>query len=483
MLLSLEDPVPAFAQAPSPRDPVNRITGTALLAAAMLPAAVNAQGQGVDRAGDLAAFESGYLNYDNSFSPDGRAEARRRFAALETCANRLSDAEFEMAIAEIAALSDNGHSQLLPARWVNDFAQIGIRFLITDDGLHVADAIDAHRDLIGRRVAFVEGQDLPALREIWDRYANGSQGYRDQSLPLFLETPAMVHAAGIGTAPEGVRLTFSDGDETVISAREQPWPEVGGIFYYLPESRMIDLARAGRVAGEPLYLQEPDSFSRLVSLPEHDAVYIQFRGNVDFSRQSDMTETSEAMIEQLRRISPRHVIVDQRFNLGGDLNTTRRLMQAIPEIIGELGNVYAITSGRSFSAAIVSLAFLKAANAGQLTIVGSPIGDRLEFWAEGDEAVELRSGALIARSTERHDYIAGCPEPDCHAGAAVHDLRVDDLDPDYRPVFTYEDFVSGRDPYLEAVFALMNAGGSPDGVPGARWHQAASESPVGPPLR
>lgn len=55
--------------------------------------------------------------------------------------------------------------------------------------------------------------------------------------------------------------------------------------------------------------------------------------------------------------------------------------------------------------------------------------------------------------------MTGCPETDCHASAAVHDIRGETLEPDVQPEFTYEDFVSSRDPYLEAAFALMDASG------------------------
>lgn len=407
-----------------------------------------------DRAADIDAFEAGFVDYDASLGEDERAEARARIEVLRREAPEMSTAAFELALAEIAALSGNAHSQLLPARWANDFDRLAVRFFIADDGLHVADAAPGYRHLVGGRIEAVEGVGLAGLREVWGRYATGRAGYRDVSLPLFLEAPQMLHAAGISDAPDRVQLALADGRTVEVGVHDS-WPPVEGVWYYLSPARALELEDAGRVDGDPLYLRDPASYFRFVDLPERDAVYLQFRANVDFDREVDLGEASAAAIEELRRIAPSYVIVDQRFNIGGDLNTTRELMEAIPRLVRKGGEVFAITSGRTFSAGIASLGYLKQAAGGRLTIVGAPVGDELEFWAEGS-VLELPSGALILRATERHNYRTGCPEEDCHLSIQVHPIRIDDLEPDFRPVFTYDAFVAGRDPYLEAVLELMN---------------------------
>lgn len=411
-----------------------------------------------DRSADLEAFETGVLIADQSYSPEARTEAIARFEALEAEAGTMSDPEFELALAEIIALADNGHSIIWATSWATSYPRLAVRFLIADDGLHVADASPAHADLIGARVETLAGHDLDSLRAIWSRYSSGQEGWRDQFMYFFLESPAILHAAGLSRAADAVGLTLADGRSAEIGTSED-WPALEGLWAVLPPSRKLELYEAGRVAGEPLYLQEPDCYYRLVDLPARDAVYIQFRANVDFDGRYDMAEAARAAIAQLQVRRPRFVIVDQRFNLGGDLNTTRDLMQAIPGIVGPEGHVFAIISGRTFSAGISSVGYLEQAGGEHVTIVGAPVGDRLEFWSEADPVELPQLGSHIGLATERHNYRTGCPEPDCHGSVQVNPIRVDDLDPDYRPAFTYEDFVFGRDPYLEAVFALMNEQG------------------------
>ncbi|MHC1766448.1 MAG: hypothetical protein AB9869_19460 [Verrucomicrobiia bacterium] len=110
---------------------------------------------------------------------------------------------------------------------------------------------------------------------------------------------------------------------------------------------------------------------------------------------------------------PTHLIVDLRFDSGGNLNTTRDFMQALPTLVPESGRIFAITSGRTFSAGIASLGYLKQAGRDRVVIVGEPIGDELEYWAESRLTELPISKAEVLNATERHNYQTGCPEPDC----------------------------------------------------------------------
>ena len=420
-----------------------------------LPCVLLAQSPPGDRSATIDAFEKGFVLYDVSYSATRREEALAAVARMRLDAGVMSDARFELELARIAALAGNGHSLVLAAPWASRYPRLAVRFAITDDGLHIADAQPPHEALIGARVTGVDGHALAELRTTWSRYAPGREGYRDQTLPVFLESPVLLHAAGLARDSTRLMLTLADGRSVDVGTADG-WPEPEGIWRFMPQPRVLELARAGRVSGEPLYVQESESFFRVVPLPERDAVYVQFRANIDFTGRTDMRTLTTAAIDSLRMRAPRFVIVDQRLNLGGDLNTTRALMQAIPEIVGDDGLVFAITSGRTFSAGIASLGYLKQAARERLVIVGAPIGDELEFWAEGDP-LRLPNGSLVLRATERHNYRTGCQEDDCHGNIRRNPIRVESLEPDVRPRFDYGHLVAGRDPYLEEVLARIDA--------------------------
>ena len=84
-------------------------------------------------------------------------------------------------------------------------------------------------------------------------------------------------------------------------------------------------------------------------------------------------------------------------------------------------------------------------------MVGEPIGDRLEFWAEGDFLTLPGLGALLLYADERHNYRTGCPEADCHGSIRSHPIRVESLQPDIAAPLGFADFLAGRDPAMEAI--------------------------------
>jgi hypothetical protein len=133
-------------------------------------------------------------------------------------------------------------------------------------------------------------------------------------------------------------------------------------------------------------------------------------------------------------------------------------MQALPTLLPETGRIFAITSGRTFSAGIASLGYLKQAGADRVVIVGEPIGDELEYWAEGSLTELPVCKAEVLYATERHNYQTGCPEADCHGSIRRHPIRVQSLAPDLLTPLRYEDYRRGIDPALAAITAQILRG-------------------------
>lgn len=252
-----------------------------------------------------------------------------------------------------------------------------------------------------------------------------------------------------------MRLTFTGCEPRSIPA-ETGLPPLTGFEAFIPPPRVLELSAAGRGGPAPLYLQDPASPFRAVPLPEQDAVYVQFRANADFAGRHDAAAFVRQAEADLRAARPRFVILDERFNFGGDLNITRGFIQALPEIVGPDGRVFVLTSGRTFSAGIASAAYARQAGGPQTILIGATPGDKLEFWAEGDLVTLPRSGATFMYATERHNYMTGCPEADCHGSIQQHPIRIESLDPDSPVPFTYADFKAGRDPLLEKALALID---------------------------
>ena len=130
-------------------------------------------------------------------------------------------------------------------------------------------------------------------------------------------------------------------------------------------------------------------------------------------------------------------------------------MSALGDIVGEEGRVYLLASGNTFSAGIVNLAMAEEAAPERTFIVGEPIGDRLQFWAEGWWFSLPNSGFRARYSTGFYDLQNGCEGIFiCHWGSLhIFPVIVDDLDIDIAAPLTFEAYAAGRDPGMEAVLA------------------------------
>jgi hypothetical protein len=395
---------------------------------------------------DIAAVRD-YIEKNRVYTPAGRAEALRRLDLLPGLTG--DPARFELEAAHIAALSNNGHSVLLPPQWPSRWPRSPVHLGLFADGLYVIAAPLEQAALLRRRVIAINGRPWQAVRAAYARYQGGEQGFRDQFVPLFMETPALLAAAGLGDDPDALTLALDPGrrhrrPQTVtIPARLTPLEGEQAFVGYPP---LLDAAGLLLPDARPLYLQEPERPFRLAFPAEIDGAYIQLKATRGLEIDAFLTAT----LAELGARRPRNIVVDLRFNMGGDLNIARAFMRALPRL-ADGGQLYAITSGRTFSAAISSLGYLKEAAGNRLTIVGEPIGDRLEFWAEGDLITLPGLGAVMLYAAERHNYVTGCPEADCHASIRDHPIHVQTLQPDLPTPLRFADFLAGRDPAMDAI--------------------------------
>jgi hypothetical protein len=417
----------------------------AALLAGLVPAAALAD----DFSGDMPKLRE-FLDLDTSYSPAERAEAEAAFAKLKASAQTMTPAAFQLAVAHIAAIARNGHTMLTPGVWQHQFNRAPVQLVVFADGLRVVHAPETARELLGARVVSIDGHRADDLRAAFGTYFGAREGKRDEWAGFFLESPALLHAAGFAKSAERieVQLELANGAKATRTFDGRLDPPQGEIFDFFDHSRLVTYAPENAPGAVPLYLSSPGKAFPSALLPELDAFYFQLRINKSFYEQKIETFFADARAT-LKKAKPANVIVDLRMDGGGDLNTTRDFMQALPSLVP--GRIFILTSGRTFSAGIASAGYLKQAASARVTIVGEPIGDYLEFWAEGGLMELPVSKAYLLPATERHNYVTGCPEKDCHISIREDPIRVTSLEPDIVAPLTYADYRVGRDVALEVV--------------------------------
>jgi len=405
---------------------------------------------------DLQHFQHVPRN-ERSMTPEMRARFDRSVAEVTRNAASLTDAGFMLGLARAQAEIDNAHSNANVVSMVRRLPHLPVRTAFFNDELRVLRAAPGHEDLLGSRITHIAG--LP-VNEVAHRFRDafgGNDAYFRIVIPLLLETPAYLNAVGI--PGDAIEIEFDRGSEAPQTRALKAAPPAGDASWVLPGALPLHWRRdaaawtALRPAGDPLYLQHPDRGYWRRALPDQGAVYINLRTNIDDSSGQSLEAFVAETIADLRNTRPATVIVDLRFNPGGDYSLTHPLMSALGDIVGPDGRVYLLSSNNTFSATIVSMAFAKQGAPGRTVIVGEEIGDRTAFWAEGWRYELPNSGFGARYSTAFYDLRNGCKGLfRCYWGAFfLMPVIVDDLDVDIPTPITFADYAAGRDPGMEAI--------------------------------
>jgi len=417
--------------------------------APLTPAAIRA---------DLAFFRERVLGGDKSYTAASKRAAELRVAALEAAADTVHRAWFEIEIARIAALADNGHSNAPAVMRANRFNRVGIRLTPFGEEFYVLGAQPAFADLLGARLVSIDGRAISELRAVARTLTGGTVGWRDRSVGFLLESPELLKALVPTKAADAALYAFELADGKRAERRIAAESSDGGPSFS-PASRWMSSTPLGTDARPwktmltdataPWSLRDWPQRFRFRAAPEIEGVVVELRQNVDGPGQPIMAflDSARRMLEQSK---PANIVLDMRLNSGGDLNKTRDFVQSLPKLAS--GRIFVLTSPYTFSAAISTVGYLKQAAPDRVSIVGETVGDRLEFFAEGRGVDLPNSGIGIGVATQRHDYRTGCKGfSDCHGNVVRFPIAVPSLAPDIRAPWTIQAFKAGRDPALEAV--------------------------------
>jgi hypothetical protein len=414
---------------------------------------------------DFDYFRANYFDLNRTFTPAALEQAQKRLAAYRGRAGRLSPAQFDLAIANVVALADNGHSRVHPTGLANRHTRIPCRTYRFADGYYVLRARQACTELLGAKIVRIEGRVIEDVADAMFRYFGGPRNHYDQfASPFFLESPALLKAAGLAFAADRLRLTVAlrDGVERDVGIVAEPADQDGLQLFgteYLSPQRQEGEAEDWKPllapdAALPVFLRDLAVPFRAEFTEEGRLYYAQFRSNAD-----EPGHPIGPFVDQIRddvlAKQPRIIVLDLRHDQGGNFLTTASLMKDLPHLTESLERVYVLTSAWTFSAGNVNLALLKEHGGDKVVVIGEPAGDRVRTWAEGGTLQLPHSGLRIGYSTGLHDYSGSCfGTPGCFWVMYFYPTHVSSFEPDVPVRYTFDDYVNLRDPAMDRALAL-----------------------------
>jgi hypothetical protein len=412
-----------------------------------------AQGQVAD-----ARYFRSFPDYDRSYSPTARAKARRLADRLVADAGNLSHEQFVLRVAEIAAVADNGHTTIGENAWRKNTPRVPLRTYLFADGLHVLWANPANADLIGARIDRIDGKDIAAIYGVIRRYQGGTESRRRVALLPVLESPALLRAAGIAAEREALTISgvLIDGSPFKRRVTAEPRDRAAWVSStsrtLFPAPSGVDMKgflQTGDVL--PASLRNQRKLFTLEPL-EQGGLYVGIGANND-SDDEPIEAFLANVLDRVRAERPGFLVVDMRMNGGGNYEKTYAFARALPGA-SPASMIYVLTSPWTFSAAITTVASLKDAGGNRVGIVGEEVGDRLDFWAEGNSFALPNAFLKVSYAAGRHRYDGPCDDMrECFWLNRRYPVRVRDLRPDVIAPWTFAAYRQRRDPALDAVFA------------------------------
>ncbi|MGZ8407279.1 MAG: hypothetical protein ACXWVJ_04555, partial [Caulobacteraceae bacterium] len=401
-----------------------------------------------------------YAAKDRSYSPAARLQMRAYLNARIAEHRSLTRAEVALAFAEAQAFTGNNHTQNDIFDEEDDFHPLPISFWWFTEGAVITRAHPAYKQLIGARIISIGGIPVAQARARVERFIAGTAEHKLYASPSWLRRMEVLKAVGLA---DGKTAAFSLMDsagkrftanlpvsptrdpavqslpwrESVVPGKgDEPWPQATDSLRSLPR-----------------YLQKPADLT-YERLSGGRILYVRSNDLYNYDDASPISGKAYAMMDDIvgKPSWPRHVIVDLRFNEGGDFFKIILLARSLTELTKPDGRIYVITGRATNSAAIIFTALLKAGAPGRTTIVGEEISDHEAFWSEGGNLKAPVSGLPLRYTDGYHDWANGCTDRDrCYWPAMFYGVAAGSLAPDIPVTHSYAGYVAGRDPDLEAI--------------------------------
>lgn len=403
---------------------------------------------------DLDFAQRKLLHLDRSFTAESRRRFQRAMSELRESVPSRNDDEIIVGLAQAVALAHNAHTRLYLLRNRSDLRRYPVRVWWFGDHLHVVRASDEHASIVGCEVAQIAGvipQDL--LARVAPMYS-GSPGWARYMSTYTMTSPEVLH--GLGVLPDAgnaaLRLICQGQRRAVQLA---PLPLVRSTR---PVESWQDLAPAHAepatpahvpLSSTPLYLRHPDANYWFEYLPDQATLYFQFARAAE-DPNDPLAGFRERLLHEIESQPVRTLIVDLRFNTGGNLELGRPLMEQLQARAGKL-NVYVIEGGATFSAGLYHVVQWK--HWGKVRLVGEAPGDKLDFWSEGGNLKLPNSGLTLHFANAEHCYSTA------HANdsSCLTSVPVDSVEPDLSAPLSFADYAAGADPALAAIIKRLLA--------------------------
>ncbi|NUP54040.1 MAG: hypothetical protein HOW97_42980 [Catenulispora sp.] len=296
----------------------------------------------------------------------------------------LTDVQLVAGIQRLLCLLKDGHARItFTTGPLEGDRTLPIAFTDFPEGLAVTAAAPGHEHLLGAVVTAFDGRPVGELAAAVEPLVCRDNDYFLKSdVPRWLRRIPILHALGIVRRPDAVTLTVERPDGTTAdldlktlpgpSPRPHAWARRPEEWTALSESLDTPLPLAFQGFGRSYWFEH---------LPDHDLIYLQFNSIKDDPGET-IAEFADRLLADIAAHDVQRLVVDLRWNGGGDTLLAERLVQRIIgcERVNRPGHLFVVTGRDTFSAAQNTATLL--GRHADTVFVGEPSGSRPNFIGE-----------------------------------------------------------------------------------------------------
>jgi hypothetical protein len=348
----------------------------------------------------------------------------------------LSDEQIVVGLFKIIAALRDGHSWIGFTQSGYSFRYYPLYFYPFSDGVYLIQAAPEYTDWVGARLVKIGTTDTAEVMEQLEALAPRDNDFSGLvTLPMRLSNADVLVGTGILADADqaAYRLERSDGEQITL----KPEAELFSAF-----SESIPLQWRLPQAATPMSLSRVDEAFWWTTLNEGKALYVQY--NQVIGRDSQSGKTISAFKDDLQAAltaTPvERVILDLRYNAGGDINTARPLRNFFSgdDFFKSTGHLIVLTGRNTFSAGVLFSLWLE--QDVHPIFAGEATGGRPLMFENAREITLPNShlhGQIAARA--RHDNPAGDPRQS--------------IEPQIAAALSSADYFNHADPVLTLALA------------------------------
>ena len=386
---------------------------------------------------EFTSYETGaYMSLKRSYDEEKRISFTNQIIDLIDNIPTLSDAEILYGMQRIIATLSDAHSSLtLP---LTECFVFTVEEFYSEQGveLRVVRIPAEYREALYGKLVAINGVPIEDVIERLSEYIS----YENENIMMFHLTDLLYDAVLVRKEALQVIGVLEAGKDVV---QLEVMTEHGEhIFAEVPavtpeENREIERAKGDWYSSDKFSLTSYQKTNYWHEYAEETGTLY-----VRFNREREMTQYRysafvEDILNSVKESSPQKLIVDLRYNFGGNMSVSQDFVDAFLEM--DFEHIYILIDGNSYSNAVTLATELRQKLPNSL-LVGTPAGQSPNFFAAPDSYKLPNAGYSFTVADVWYSY--------------WEDYAYDALMPDLTVYQTLEDYKQGIDTVLEYVRSM-----------------------------